>query len=323
MPDKNSQICLKIDDSMQHMRLDIAVATLLPEYSRSTLQQWLKQGRITVDERIVKAKYKLLGHETLRIDVPQPTIHQWQGQKMALDIVALDDDFIVINKPSGLVVHPGAGNADQTLLNGLLYEFAELASLPRAGIVHRLDKDTTGLMVVARTEMARQHFIAQLDSRQMHRQYAAVVNGMLVAGETINQPIGRHSRDRLKMAVSESGKTAITKIKVREKFRKHCLIQANLQTGRTHQIRVHMQFRGHALIGDGLYRGKTYVPSGASDELTQAIRHFPRQALHAEELAFIHPRTAHEVTFTQPIPDDMAQLIALLRTDYELAQDTH
>ncbi len=251
----------------------------------------------------------------LHIRVPESESVDFVAQNMSLDVIYQDDEILVINKPAGMVVHPGAGNPDRTLLNGLLYLEPELGILPRAGIVHRIDKDTTGLLVVAKTERARQSLIAQLQNHSMSRKYVAVANGVMVSGETINEPIGRHRHDRIKMAVTHNGKPAITHVRVVEKFRCHSLIQAQLETGRTHQIRVHMSWRGHPLTGDSTYGGRIRLPTNPTSELMENLRAFNRQALHAQQLSLAHPMSNEWLEWTQPLPKDMLDLIRSLSDD--------
>ena len=309
---------IQIPTEMEGMRVDKALTELLVEHSRATIQQWIKHGLVLVDGAVAKQKQKLCGTETLELTLPfEPLVppNQCPAQDIGIDIVDEDAHLLVINKPAGLVVHPGAGNHDKTLLNGLLYHHADAAHLPRAGIVHRLDKNTTGLMVVAKTESARQHLIEQLSSRQMQRAYLALVNGILICGEIIDYPIGRHRNDRLRMTVTETGKPAITHTRVVKKFRNHCLIQANLKTGRTHQIRVHLSWRGYPIVGDNLYGNRYRPPSAAATNLVQSLQDFQRQALHAQKLSLIHPNSGKQKVWQQDPPEDMATLIKLLQQD--------
>ena len=318
MTDCDQRVFLEIAPAFAGIRVDKALSELLPDHSRATIQQWLKAGRVLVDGAPVKQRFPLAGCERVEISVPHASLvgnADWTAQKMDFDVVHRDDDIFVINKPAGLVVHPGAGQADHTLLNGLLHVDDTLRALPRAGIVHRLDKDTSGLLVVARNEVARQRLITQLAKHSMKRRYLAVVNGVMVAGERIAQPIGRHRRDRLRMCVTESGKSAVTHIRVQKKFRAHCLIRAELETGRTHQIRVHMHWRDFPLVGDQLYAGRIRLPPHSSDELIATLRQFPRQALHATYLSLRHPRDGEQREWHQPIPADLQHLIDELEKD--------
>jgi len=317
MSDSGSGFFLTIPLEMEGTRLDKALSQLLTDYSRSTIQQWLKEGNILLNHQTCKQKYKLSGGEQLRIVIPEPQPSDWVAQKIDLDIVFEDDELLVINKPVGLVVHPGAGNADGTLLNGLLFKDPDLRYLPRAGIVHRIDKDTSGLLVVARTERARQQLIKQLQDHSMHRHYIAVVNGVMISGETINQPIGRHRRDRLKMAVIAGGKPAVTHVRVNRKFRCHSVVSAHLETGRTHQIRVHLSWRGYPLVGDTIYGGRLKVPRETTPALDAYLRQFRRQALHAEHLMLHHPATQKRMEWTRPVAEDIRMLIRHLKDDHE------
>jgi len=297
------------------MRLDKALAVLLPEHSRAAMQQWLKLGLVLVDGGHVKQNHHLRGGEKVAVFPPAPQPADWRAQQIDFDIIARDDDIMVINKPAGLVVHPGAGQADNTLLNGLLHVDEGLRALPRAGIVHRLDKGTSGLLVVARTEAARRSLIAQLHARSMQRRYFAVVSGVPVAGERIDQPIGRHRHERLRMCVTPRGKPAVTRVRVERKFRHHCLIRAELETGRTHQIRVHLSWRGFPLVGDPLYAGRARMPPAPAAGLRAALMQFKRQALHAARLSLRHPRSGEDMQWRQPMPDDLQRLLAQLEAD--------
>ena len=296
--------------------MDKALSKLLPEYTRNTIQQWIGQGLVLVNGKPVKQKFRLSGEEALEVRVPADTaVANCLPEPIDLEILHQDDHIMIIDKPCGLVVHPGAGNPDGTLQNGLLHYNPELAKLPRAGIVHRLDKDTTGLMVVAKTEQARQRLIAQLDSRKMSRQYLAIVNGVMISGETINQPIGRRHQDRLRMSVTPQGKSAITHLRVKRKYRHHCLVQATLESGRTHQIRVHLSWRGFPIVGDRLYGHRTRVPPAASESFKRSLQTFPRQALHAEKLTLFHPRSNVQTSWQSALPEDMKALLTQLEDD--------
>ena len=310
------QLDIQVPAECAGQRFDQIAADLIPDYSRARLQAWIKGGQLTVDGRTAKPKDKLFGGEQLQLRAELEPQGEWQAQKMDLDIVYEDDSLLVINKPAGLVVHPAAGNPDGTLLNGLLAHCAGQQNIPRAGIVHRLDKDTSGLMVVAKTLQAQADLVDQLKDRSVTRQYDAIVQGILSGGGTVDAPIGRHRQHRLKMAVLDfGGKEAITHYRLQERFRGHTLVRCQLETGRTHQIRVHMAHIRHPLVGDPLYGGRGKLPAGASPELIQALQQFPRQALHAAELALIHPVTAEPMHWSAPMPQDMLQLLALLRDD--------
>jgi 23S rRNA pseudouridine1911/1915/1917 synthase len=293
-------------------RFDTAVAALFPEFSRSRLTQWIKSGALTLDGRAVKARHVVMGGEQVRLHAPTESVVRDQPEDIALDVRYEDDDVLVINKPAGLVVHPGAGNPRGTLQNALLHHAPALAELPRAGIVHRLDKDTSGLLIVAKTLPAHTSLVAQLSRREIHRQYEAVALGTIIAGDTIDAPLGRHPHDRLRRAVIEDGKPAITHYRVRQRLPAHTVLQVNLETGRTHQIRVHLAHIGHPLIGDPLYGGGLRLPKQASPEIIAALRGFKRQALHAERVEFNHPRTGKTVAVDAPRPSDLARLIAAL-----------
>ena len=298
-------------------RFDQALAEMFPAYSRSRLSGWIKAGAATLDGAPAAPRQLLRGGERVELDVELETEVHSQPEAIALTIVYEDADLLVLDKPAGLVVHPGAGNPAGTLLNGLLHHDPQLAELPRAGIVHRLDKDTSGLMVVARTLSTHTALVDLLSRHEVERQYEAVVMGTMVAGGTVDQPIGRSMGDRLRQAVrdEEDGKRAVTHYRVRERFRAHSLLQCQLETGRTHQIRVHLAHIGHPLIGDPLYGGGLKLPKGSSDGLVAALRGFRRQALHAEKLSFVHPVTGEALSFTAERPADQLALIEALRAD--------
>ena len=303
-------------------RFDRALAEMFPDYSRSRLAAWIKAGAATLDGVAVPPRHLLRGGEQVRLEAELEAEVELAPEDIALDVVHQDPHILVLNKPAGLVVHPGAGNAAGTLLNALLHFDPKLAELPRGGIVHRLDKDTSGLMVVARSLAAHTALVEMLSRHDVERQYEAVVMGLLVAGGTVDAPIGRHMGDRLRQAVrdEEDGKHAVTHYRLRERFRAHTLIQCNLETGRTHQIRVHMTHVGHPLVGDPLYGGGLRLPKGATPELVAALRGFRRQALHAERLAFMHPVTDEPMAFTAPRPPDLDELVRTLRADAAQAE---
>jgi len=298
-------------------RFDQALAEMFPDYSRSRLAGWIKAGAVTLDGAKAPPRQLLKGGETVRLEAELEVEVSSAPEAIALDIVHEDEHLLVLNKPAGLVVHPGAGNPTGTVLNALLHHDPALAELPRGGIVHRLDKDTSGLMVVAKTLATHTALVEMLSHHDVERQYEAVVLGTLVAGGTVDAPIGRHLGDRLRQAVrdEEDGKRAVTHYRVRERFRAHTLIQCNLETGRTHQIRVHMAHIHHALVGDPLYGSGLRLPKGATEQLVAALRGFRRQALHAERLAFEHPATGEALAFEAPRPEDLAGLIGILRRD--------
>ena len=296
-------------------RLDQALAQMFPEYSRSRLKAWLVAGSITVDGSSPRPRDPVAGGEDVILTPASEPVVESKPEPLALDIVFEDDSLIVINKAAGLVVHPGAGNPRGTLMNGLLHHAPELDSLPRAGIVHRLDKDTTGLMLIARTLPAHTALVRALAAREISRQYLAVCTGLLTGGGTIDAPIARHRVDRKRMAIVESGKRAVTHYKVLERFRAHTYIEVTLETGRTHQIRVHFAHRRNPLVGDPVYGGRLARPAGAGEELAQALRGFRRQALHATRLALEHPSTGADLQFDAPPPADLAALLDVLRQD--------
>ena len=298
-------------------RFDQALAEMFPDYSRSRLAGWIKAGAVTLDGTVAPPRQLLRGGEQVRVDAELANEVESAPEAIDLTIVHEDGHVLVLDKPAGLVVHPGAGNPAGTLLNALLHHDATLAELPRAGIVHRLDKDTSGLMVVAKSLAAHTALVEMLSRHDVERQYEAVVLGTLVAGGTVDAPIGRHMGDRLRQAVrdEEDGKHAVTHYRLRERFRAHSLIQCNLETGRTHQIRVHMAHIHHPLVGDPLYGGSLRLPKGATPALVAALRGFRRQALHAERLAFEHPVTGQTLAFEAKRPADMEALIEALRAD--------
>nr|WP_300315470.1 23S rRNA pseudouridine(1911/1915/1917) synthase RluD [Halomonas sp.] len=310
----------RIPVSLAGARLDQAAAELFADYSRERLKGWIKEGALTVDGEPAKPKDKVHGGELLALNAELEDDTRFEAEDIPLDIVYEDEEVMVINKPPGLVVHPAAGNPDGTLLNALLHHFPGAATLPRAGIVHRLDKDTSGLMVVAKTLGAHANLVAQLQARSVSREYDAVVVGKMTAGGTVDAPIGRHAKDRKRQAVTVSGKQAITHYRVVERFRAHTHVRCKLETGRTHQIRVHMAHVRFPLIGDPVYGGRLKIPAGSSDVLKEILREFPRQALHARRLAFIHPGSGENVSFQVPLAEDLLMLMDYLREDAETMQ---
>ncbi len=307
-----------VQTSQLGQRLDQAIAELFTDFSRSRLKEWLLDGKVQVDgEVVVKPRTKVLGGELITLQAELEDEERWEAQDIPLDIVYEDDDIIVINKARDLVVHPGAGTPDGTVLNALLFHYPPIAEVPRAGIVHRLDKDTTGLMVVAKTVPAQTKLVRELQKRNITREYEAIAIGRMTAGGRVEQPIGRHATKRTLMAVTPTGKPAVTHYRVAEHFREHTRIRLRLETGRTHQIRVHMSYIQHPLLGDIAYGGRPRIPKGASEELTDAIRKFDRQALHAAMLRFAHPITDEPLEFHAPIPDDMVAITQALRLDTE------
>ena len=305
-------------------RLDQVAAQLFPDYSRSRLQTWIKKGELLADGAQLRTRDKVVEGMCLSISVQlQPEV-SWVGQEIDLDIIFEDESILILNKPAGLVVHPGAGNPDGTLVNALLNHSADMANLPRGGIVHRLDKETSGIMVVAKTLPAHHHLVNQLQARTVKREYCAVCVGTMTGGGTVNEPIGRHPRQRKKMAVRAlGGKPAITHYRLMNRFGNHTQIVVNLETGRTHQIRVHMAYRKYPLIGDPVYGGRPRIPKGASDELIGALRRFPRQALHAQALSLIHPASGESVSFECPVARDIVELLDVLKREDPFVANDH
>lgn len=295
------------------LRLDQAAVRLFEGFSRAELTRWIKAGELRVDGETAQPKRRLLGDERLELSGETRQLPDWQTpQALELNCLYEDEDLLVINKPAGLVVHPGAGQADGTLLNGLLHHRPELRHLPRAGIVHRLDKDTSGLLVVAASAQAHNRLTNDLKDHQVERTYTAVIEGALTGGMDIEQPIGRHPTVRTRQAVRGDGKYALTHVRLIERFLAHTVVRAQLETGRTHQIRVHLAGVGHPLVGDTRYGAKRLLPTGCTDALAQCLQQFPRQALHARELAFRHPRTGATERFEAALPADMEALISQL-----------
>ncbi|MBT3620976.1 MAG: 23S rRNA pseudouridine(1911/1915/1917) synthase RluD [Porticoccaceae bacterium] len=293
-------------------RFDQVAADLFSDFSRSRLQQWIKQGDLLVNSQRQVPKYKLLGGEILDLNTELAAEGDWQAEDIPLNIVFEDDAILVINKSANFVVHPAAGNYSGTVLNALLHHCPSLVSVPRAGIVHRLDKDTTGLMVVAKTLQAHTHLVAQLQARTVRREYEAVVTGVVIAGGTVDQPVGRHAKQRTKMAVISDGKEARTHFKVLDRFDGHSHLRLKLETGRTHQIRVHMAHIKYPIVGDDVYAGRLRLHKGASEELQDCIKTFGRQALHAKELELLHPTTGELIGWSSELPEDMLNLLEAL-----------
>ena len=297
------------------MRLDQVAAELFPEYSRSRLATWIKEGRLTVDGRTVKPRDKATASAQLTLLVADEPVIDWQPQSLPLKVIFEDEHILVVNKPAGVVVHPAAGHADGTLANALLAHAPELGALPRGGIVHRLDKETSGIMFVARSSLAHKSLVAQLSERTVSRTYCAVCTGALTGGGKIDAPIDRHPTARTKMAVVADGKPAVTHFRIAHRFKHYTQLQVNLETGRTHQIRVHMAHRKWPLIGDPVYGGRQRVPAGASDLLISTLRSFPRQALHAQALEFEHPASGDWMEFETELPDDLVNLLEILDSE--------
>jgi 23S rRNA pseudouridine1911/1915/1917 synthase len=300
-------------------RLDQVLAQMFPDYSRSRLKDWILSGQVSVNNEITtKAREKMFGGENITINATVEADVRFEAQDLPLNIVYEDDDILVINKPAGFVVHPGAGNPDGTVLNALLHHCPDLAVVPRAGIVHRLDKDTTGLMVVAKTIAAQTVLVDSLQRREITREYEAVANGIMTAGGLVDEPIGRHPTKRTNMAVTISGRPSVTHYRVLEKYRLHTRIRLRLETGRTHQIRVHMAHITHPLVGDPNYGGRPRPPKNATPELLAMLRGFKRQALHAAMLSLYHPITGELMTWHAELPEDFVALINCLKEDSKL-----
>jgi 23S rRNA pseudouridine1911/1915/1917 synthase len=296
-------------------RLDQALAKMFPQYSRSRIKSWILQGQVTVDGEVIRPRDAVQGGARIILEPLAEVAVQSVPEPIDLEVAYEDPHLLVIVKPAGLVVHPGAGNQRGTLMNGLLFYAPELAELPRAGIVHRLDKDTSGLLLVGKTLEAHTALVRQMADREISRHYLAVCIGVLTGGGTIDAPIGRHPVDRLKMHVVEGGKPAVTHYRVLQRFAAHTCIDVRLETGRTHQIRVHFAHKRHPLLGDQTYGGRLAMPAGASDELQQCLRNFRRQALHAEKLSFMHPVSGEAVSVQAEPPDDFKNLLDVLRAD--------
>lgn len=305
----------QLDETYLGQRIDQVAATIWSDFSREKLKQWLKEGYLLVNGNSVKPKYKCEGFELLTLEVELEAQTRSLPEDIPLDIVYEDDDIIVVNKPVGMVVHPGAGNSSGTLVNALLHHYPKSAELTRAGLVHRIDKDTSGLLVVAKNLEAQFSLSKQLAKKTVYRVYDLIVYGNVIAGGTVDEPIKRHPVDRVKMAVLPGGKDAVTHYNVKERFQHFTRIQARLETGRTHQIRVHFSYIGFGLVGDPVYMPRVRVPAGATELLDETLRGFRRQALHAAELGLKHPRTGEEMLFKAPWPADLATLVDVLRTE--------
>lgn len=307
-----NKLTIIIPDRMKGERLDYAISEMLPDYSRSKISKWIKTGLVLNNNQPFKPKDKVGSSEliSLRIDASDST--EWLPEKITLDIVYEDEDIIIINKPFGLVTHPGAGNLNGTLANGLLYYDSKLSQLDRSGIVHRLDKNTSGLMVIAKNPISQKYLVEQLQTHSVQREYSAIVYGHMISGGSIDEPIGRDRKDRIKQAVINSGKNAITHYRVVNRFANHTHVKAILETGRTHQIRVHLSYIGHPLIGDPLYGGSVRFPKNASQNIKESLKKFNRQALHSKKLTLSHPRSGESLTWKVDPPIDMLDLLQTL-----------
>ncbi|MFC3648997.1 23S rRNA pseudouridine(1911/1915/1917) synthase RluD [Planctobacterium marinum] len=313
-------VSLSAELELQHagLRLDQCLAECFDDFSRSRLKNWILEGNVKVDGQVViTPRLKMKGIEVLELEAQVEDEVGYQPEDLPINVVYEDDDIIIVNKPVGLVVHPGAGNQSGTLLNALLYHYPDISVVPRAGIVHRLDKDTSGLMVVAKNIAAHTQLVTQLQAREISREYEAVAIGAMVGGGTVDKPIGRHSTKRVAMAVKEMGKEAVTHYRVIERFREHTHLRLKLETGRTHQIRVHMDYIKHSLVGDQLYGIGLKLPKSATEQLTEQLRGFRRQALHAVQLGLFHPLTGEWMSWQAPLPDDIKALLVALREDTE------
>ena len=305
-----------IPERMTGQRLDVALSEMLPDYSRSKITDWIKSGEALINHKTFKPKDKVNGSEMVELTISQKQNNDWVGEDIPLNVVFEDEDIIVLNKAVGIVTHPGAGNWSGTLANALLYYEPKLATLDRAGIVHRLDKNTSGLMVVARNEKSQKYLVEQLQTHSVSREYSAIVYGHMVAGGTIEEPINRDTKNRVKQAVSSHGKEAITHYRVIDRYQNHTHIKAILETGRTHQIRVHLSHIGYPLMGDPMYGGKVRFPKKADVILKEAIVNFKRQALHARKLTLTHPISGELMSWKSPLPEDMLALLNVLN-DYD------
>ena len=302
-----------IPERMTGNRIDSSLSEMLPDYSRSKITAWIKSGDALIKQKSFKPKDKVIGNEVIYLTINSKQSNNWIAEKIPLNIFYEDEDIIIINKQFGLVTHPGAGNWSGTLANALLYYDPSLSTLDRVGIVHRLDKNTSGLMVIARNEKSQKYLVEQLQNHSVSREYSALVYGHMIAGGTIDEPIGRDPKDRVKQAVLTSGKDAVTHYRAIDRFKSHAHVKAILETGRTHQIRVHLSHIGHSLIGDPVYGGRVRFPKKASDELKQALLNFKRQALHSKKLTLTHPISGELMSWKAPLPDDMQELLEVLK----------
>ncbi len=302
----------KIPEEMAGMRLDQCLAEVFPDYSRSKLQTWIKAGRVTINQRSLKAKDKIDGGELVELDAEEEAVLEYEAEDIPLDIIYEDDSLVIVNKPAGLVVHPAVGHWQGTLVNALLNHAPALKALPRAGIVHRLDKDTSGLLMVAKTLKAHYSLSRQLQERSITREYLALVKGWMTAGGTVDEPLGRHPNDRKRHTVREDGKHAVTHYRLEKRLKRHTLVRVKLETGRTHQIRVHMAYIQYPLVGDPVYGGRFQMPAHCSEQLEAVLRNFKRQALHATKLGLQHPETDEYCEWELPMPEDMVNLLKAL-----------
>ena len=323
--DMSKSQLVEIPPECAGQRLDQALTGFFPDHSRAQIQQWIRAGQVRLNDTPLRGRDKVKGGEQIAVTVPEAVEAPWLAQDIPLEILFEDEELLVVNKPAGLVVHPGAGNAEGTLLNALIHYAPELKTLARAGIVHRLDKETSGLLVVARSDRARLALIEQLQERSVGREYLAVVVGVMVSGGTVDAPIGRHPTQRTRMAVTTQGRPAVSHYRVVTRYRAHTLVRVSLESGRTHQIRVHLAHVHYPVVGDPVYGGRLKLPAGCGEVLTHALRGFRRQALHATRLGLIHPVTGEELSWTRPMPEDMQQLVDALAQDaqQQAAGDKH
>ena len=301
-----------IPERMTGVRLDVALSEMLPDYSRSKITAWIKSGDALINNKTFKPKDKVNGSQVVMLSLNKKQNNDWSAENITLNVVFEDEDIIIINKPFGLVTHPGAGNWNGTLANALLYYDPKLSKLDRAGIVHRLDKNTSGLMVIARNEKSQKYLVEQLQSHSVAREYSAIVYGHMISGGSVNDPIGRDPKDRIKQTVSSNGKDATTHYRVIDRFKSHTHVKAILETGRTHQIRVHLSHIGYPLLGDPMYGGRVRFPKKAREILKESLLGFKRQALHSKKLTLNHPSTGELLSWKAPLPDDMLELLDIL-----------
>ena len=305
----------KIPEEMAGKRLDQCLAEVFSDYSRSKLQTWIKAGRVTVNGKSLKVRDKVDGGEWVELDAEAEEVLEHEGEDIPLEIVYEDNSLLIVNKPAGLVVHPAVGHWDGTLVNALLHHLPTLKALPRAGIVHRLDKDTSGLLMVAKTLQAHHSLSTQLQERSIVREYLALVKGWMTAGGTVDEPLGRHPNDRKRHTVRDDGKHAVTHYRLEQRFKRYTLVRVKLETGRTHQIRVHMAYVQYPLVGDQVYGGRFQMPARCSEKFEEVLRSFKRQALHATRLGLVHPVTDEYCEWELGMPDDMVNLISVLEKD--------
>ena len=317
MPSKFQTHRLDLPPEYAGRRLDQVLAQILSQYSRSRIQRWMTEGAILVNGLPARARDLVTGGESVTVEARLPEETGIKAEKLPLDIVHEDAAIIILNKPPGVVVHPGAGNPGKTLQNALLAHDSKLKRVPRAGLVHRIDKDTSGLLVVARTIDAQTALTAELAEHEIEREYLAVCTGAMTGGGTVDKPIDRHRSHRLKFTVRSDGREAVTHYRIEKRFRQHTLARVRLETGRTHQIRVHMEHVGYPIVGDPLYGGRKRYPKGATPELRETLEHFRRQALHAAKLTLTHPKTGKRVSFDAPLPEDLQGLIDMLQRDMD------